>query len=259
MCQEPRKPSKRTKLNFGTLNVQGCKEEHKRKTLAKEALAFNLDILGRSETHMPGQGLEDIQTSKCCKQTNTTSYRNYLLFHTGSDNNKFHGVGLLINKDLNQNFERISDRICSAKIKLAKRNLIVISVYALTLQISEQNPDLREEFYEKLDRAISRVGRRNMVVVVGDFNAKTGSGWREFSKNMGKYGKGHINSIGRFPLELLSKHDFVLSNTLFKHKLAHRTTWTAPEKLNNHNSQDGSVRRNPYRNQIDYIITKSKQ
>ena len=41
-----------------------------------------------------------------------------------------------------------------------------------------------------------------------------------------------------------------------KHKLAHRTTWTSVERINQHQNIDGTVRRNPYRNQIDYIITK---
>ena len=38
------------------------------------------------------------------------------------------------------------------------------------------------------------------------------------------------------------------------HKLSHRTTWTAP--MRQFNTKDGSVRRNPIRNMIDYIITR---
>ena len=41
-----------------------------------------------------------------------------------------------------------------------------------------------------------------------------------------------------------------------KHKLCHRTTWTAPEREKDHKHHDGTNRRNPYRNQIDYIITQ---
>lgn len=88
MWQQPRRSFKNAKLNFGTLNVRGCKGEYQRKILAKDALAFNIDILGLSEM--------------------------------------------------------ISDRICSAQIKLRKRMLIVISAYAPTVQVSEQNPELRE-------------------------------------------------------------------------------------------------------------------
>lgn len=73
---------------------------------------------------------------------------------------------------------------------------------------------------------------------------------------MGRYGKGHINNNGAALLECISKHDLTLTNTLFQHKLSHRTTWTGNKK--NCLAHDGNPRRNPYRNQIDYIITKSK-
>jgi hypothetical protein len=49
-----------------------------------------------------------------------------------------------------------------------------------------------------------------------------------------------------------------LTNTTFQHKAAHRTTWTAPDRLQVHMGHDGKPRRNPYRNQIDYIITKTE-
>ena len=63
---------------------------------------------------------------------------------------------------------------------------------------------------------------------------------------MDKFGKGLINSSGIMVLEL------------FNHKIAHRTMWTAPERINLHNSQDGSPRRNPYyRKQMDYVIMKN--
>ena len=90
-----------------------------------------------------------------------------------------------------------------------------------------------------------------------DFNAKTGSGWSEFPGNMGKFGTRLINSSGRILLEFLAKQDMFLTNTTCNHKIAHRTTWTAPERINQHISKDGTPRRNPYRNQIDYVIMKN--
>ena len=32
----------------------------------------------------------------------------------------------------------------------------------------------------------------------------------------------------------------------------------APQRNGNHNHRDGTIRRNPYRNQIDYVLTKTK-
>ena len=101
------------------------------------------------------------------------------------------------------------------------------------------------------------IASRNIVLVLGDFNAKPGSGCSEFSGNMGTFGKGLINSSGRILLECLNKQDLFFTNSTSNHKIAHRTTWTAPERINPHNSKDGTPRRNPYRNQIYYVIMKN--
>ena len=61
----------------------------------------------------------------------------------------------------------------------------------------------------------------------------------------------------------------MLTNTLFSHKLCHRTTWTAPERYHTSAKDDqrksptsprpdNLPRREPFRNQIDDIATKIK-
>ena len=93
-----------------------------------------------------------------------------------------------------------------------------------THEKSEQTLELREEFYEALDSVISKTAERDEIILAGDFNAKTGSGYRDFKENMGIFGKGQINNSGRILLETCRKHDLVITNTLFQHKLTHRTT-----------------------------------
>ena len=67
------------------------------------------------------------------------------------------------------------------------------------------NPELREEFYETIESIIDKTPKRDAIILAGDFNAKTGSGWNEFRENIGKYGKGLINSSGRRLLEMCKK------------------------------------------------------
>ena len=52
-------------------------------------------------------------------------------------------------------------------------------------------------------------------------------------------------------LDFANRNDLILSNTFFNHKLAHRATWVGPEKIND-------LRRNPVRNQIDYILIRKR-
>ena len=68
------------------------------------------------------------------------------MYYTGSDTNKHHGVGLLINKELNPSFMKISDRNCVAKVVAKDRCIFAISAYAPTLNMSEKYPELREDF-----------------------------------------------------------------------------------------------------------------
>ena len=106
---------------------------------------------------------------------------------------------------------------------------------------------MRENFYRDLDSVIQSISKRNFLTIVGDFNGKTGSGYEHCRENMGKFGKGEMNSNGEYLLELAARHDLVLTNTLFEHKKAHRTTWESPDKTK------GKI----IRNQIDYILVRN--
>lgn len=229
-------------LNFGTLNVRGCKTDYTKNILIKDAKTYNIDILAISETHILGDGLEQ--------------HGEYILYHVGSSKHTHHGTGIIIKKELKPSFKKISDRICQANIKLKHCRLVIISVYAPTLEVSEKKPELREEFYAQLHATLKNISKRDLLVLMGDFNAKTGSGRHLFPNNIGHYGKGELNNNGIALLECLSKHDLILTNTLFQHKLAHRTTWTGRKR--NQLSFDGKPRRNHYYNQIDYIIVKNE-
>ena len=49
----------------------------------------------------------------------------------------------------------------------------------------------------------------------GGFNAKTGREWNNYPENIGRYGKGDLNSNGKQLLEFCNRQGLVLTNTLF--------------------------------------------
>ena len=53
--------------------------------------------------------------------------------------------------------------------------------------------------------------------MAGDFGAKKGSGRREFSENIGRYGKRSMNSSRSILLETYRKHYLILTNTQERH------------------------------------------
>ena len=193
----------------------------------------------------------------------------YIFFYSGTTEERKAGTGIIVQQDLKPTFKEINNRISQAKIEIDNRKLHIISAYAPTLPKSEKHPEIRDKFYEQLEGIINKIPRRDLVVVLGDFNAKTGSGWKDYPECMGQYGKGQINENGTTLLELAQANNLYLTNTTFNHKLSQRTTWEAPERhFSNTKDQngnpkpllgpDGKARRNPFRNQIDYIIVKQQ-
>ena len=50
------------KLNVGTLYVRGCQDERTRKQIANDAMRYNIQILGITETHIKEEGTNIIKT-----------------------------------------------------------------------------------------------------------------------------------------------------------------------------------------------------
>ncbi len=241
-----------SKLCIGSLNVRGIKEESEQTKLADDMQKYRLEILGIQEHHMKGTGVINIKTSDRKNE--------YEMYYTGPTVNKYHGVGIVIKKDFQAEFDKISDRICVATISLEKerRNLSFISTYAPTLDVSEKHEEIREQYYQDLEKAVRDINNRNMVIIAGDMNAKTGSSNRNYPEAVGRYGKGQTNSSGEYLVEFALQNDLFLTNTRFPHKMCHRTTWTGPERKGDFRDKNGKIRRNPYRNQIDYIMIKNR-
>ena len=61
---------------------------------------------------------------------------------------------------------------------------------------------------------------------------------------MGKYGIGECNSNGEFLLVVCTEFDLIVTNTMFKQKDAHKTTWTHLRSRHGH--------------MIDFIITRCR-
>ena len=229
-------------LKIGTFNVRGLKSDLKKTALATDVNKFKLTAAAIQETHLTGNGLIEI-TSK--------EGKSFELYYGGGNDKGEGGVGIIVRKGIKVEFQEFTDRICAITTHLDERKLMLINAYAPTLPKSENNPEIREKFYKDLDSIINTVSKRTILLIAGDFNAKTGSGWKTHPENIGYFGKGLVNSNGEHLLDLANRQNLVLTNTIFDHKKAHRTTWEAPERTFEN-------RTNPIRNQIDYILARKE-
>ena len=102
-------------------------------------------------------------------------------------------------------------------------NITVIQVYALTSNAEEAEV---EWFYEDLQDLLELTPKRDVLFIIGDWNAKVGS--QEIPGVTGKFGLGIQNEAGQRLIEFCQENSLVTANTLFQQHKRRLYTWTSP-------------------------------
>ena len=116
---------------------------------------------------------------------------------------------------------------------------MVLQVDALTGNAKEVEV---HRFYEDLQDLLEPTPQKDVLFIIGDWNARTGS--QEISGVTGRFGLGVQNEAEQRLTELCQENALVISNTPFQQHKRRLYTWTSP---------DG-----PHRNQIDYILCSQR-
>ena len=123
-------------------------------------------------------------------------------------------------------FEPISDRICKFRVKGEFYNIILINIYDTTVDKEE---DIKDQFYEELQRTQDTVPKHDVTIILGDMNAKLGKE-KAFSQVVGRHTLHNIsNENGEIVINYAISNDMFLINTNFQHKKIHIGTWTSPD------------------------------
>lgn len=149
------------------------------------------------------------------------------------------GVGILLSSTIRDSlldWEPISDRIIRARIDTKFKKLHIVQCYAPT---EDKELLVKEVFYSQLDQTLSRIPKQDIVVLMGDFNAKVGNRNEDIEHIIGKQGLGVMNENGELLVDFCGAHNLRIGRTLFPHKDCHKITWVSP------NGRD--------QNQIDHI------
>ena len=108
-------------------------------------------------------------------------------------------------------YSLINDRMISLHFQGKPFNITVIQVYALTSNAEEAEV---EWFYEDLQDLLELTPQRDVLFIIGDWNAKVGS--QETPGVTGKFGLGVQNEVGQRLIEFCQENTLVLENTLFQ-------------------------------------------
>ena len=118
-------------------------------------------------------------------------------------------------------------------------NIMVIQAHAPTSNAEEAEV---EQFYEDLQDLLEVTPKKDVLFIIGDWNAKLGS--QETPGVTGKFGLGIQNEAGQRLIEFCQENALVIANILFQQHKRKPYTWTSP---------DGQ-----HQNQIDYILCSQR-
>ena len=118
-------------------------------------------------------------------------------------------------------------------------SITVIQVYAPTSNTEEAEV---ERFYEDLQDLLELTPQKDVLFIIGDWNAKVGS--QGTPGVTGKFGLGIRNEAGQRLIEFCQENALIITSTLFQQHKRRLHTWTSP---------DGQ-----HRNQIDYILCSQR-
>ena len=102
--------------------------------------------------------------------------------------------------------------------------ITVIQVYAPTSNAEEAEI---ERFYDDLQDLLELTPKKDVLFIIGDWNAKLGS--QETPVVTGKFGLGVQNKAGQRLIEFCQEKALVIANTLFQQYKRRLYTWTSPD------------------------------
>ena len=137
------------------------------------------------------------------------------------------------------------------RLKLTKDCFVtVISAYAPTMT----NPDdIKEAFYEDLNRVLSEVSSKDKLIILGDFNARVGVDHSSWPNILSRKGTGKCNSNGLMLLSLCAQYELCITNTIFQQADKFKNTWMHPRSRQWHMLDYAIVRQ---RDRRDVQVTR---
>ena len=183
----------------------------------KEMARVNIEILAISELKWTGMG----------EFNSDDKY----IYYCRQESRRRNGVAIMVNKRVRNavlGCNLKNDRMIFVRLQGKPFNITVIQVYALTSNAEEAEV---ERFYEDLQDLLELTPKKDVLFIIGDWNAKVGS--QERPGVTGKFGLRMRNEAGQRLIEFCQENALVIANTLFQqHKRRLHvdiTRWSTPK------------------------------
>ena len=217
---------------IGCWNVKTMYQLGKTAQVCKEMRRYNLDMLGVSECRWTGFG-------KILTQTGET------IIYSGSEDQHQHGVAVIMSKETAgamMSWKPVSERIIVVRFNSKHIKTTVIQTYAPTNDASEEE---KNKFYNQLQQVYDETNKHDLVLTMGDLNAKIGYQMAGEEGTVGQHALvGERSENGERFVASCMENNMAITTTQYPHKDIHKYTWTSP---------DGRTK-----NQIDHIAINGK-
>ena len=118
-----------------------------------------------------------------------------------------------------------TERILTLQLSTAQGPVNLVCTYAPTLYSS---PEDKHKFYEALHAVVREIPTTELILVLGDFNARVGADHESWPDVLGHHGIGKMNENGQRLLEFCCYHKLCVTNTFFQIKACHKVSWRHP-------------------------------
>ena len=155
----------------------------------------------------------------------------HYIHYCGQESHRRNGVALIINKRVQNTVlgcDLKNDRMILVHLQGKPFSIIVIQVYAPTTDAKEAEVD---QFYDDLEDLLELTPRKDVLFIIGGWNAKVGS--QEIPGETGKFGLGEQNEAGQRLTEfcqenalVIAKHPFSTTQEMTLHMDI--TKWSIP-------------------------------
>ena len=184
----------------------------KLEVVKQEMARVNVNILGISELKWTEMG-------------EFNSDDNYI-YYCGQESLRRNGVAFTVNKRVQNAIlgcNLKNDRMIFVCFQVKSFNIMVIQVYDLTSNTKEAEV---EWFYEDLRDPLDLTPEKDVLFIIGEWNAKVGS--QETPGVTGKFCLEIRNEAGQRLIEFCQENTLVIANTLFQQHKRRLYTWTSP-------------------------------
>ena len=176
---------------------------------------------GKSERHI--LGISELKWTGMGEFNSDDHY----IYYCGQESLRRSGVAIMVNKRVQNAVLGCSlknDRMISVPLQGKPFNITVIQVYAPTSNAEEAEV---KWFYEDLQDLLEITPQKDVLFIIGDWNAKVGS--QETPGVTGKFGLGMQNEAGQRLIVFCQENALVIANTLFQQHKRRLYTWTSPD------------------------------